>query len=78
MLADGEVEDELTNQHRLELIKIYPIGQLAFSSNVNKYNHLIDTDWSTRLPLHHQQAQSISVGFINSNGIHVRLPLISL
>ena len=78
MLADGEVEDKLTNQHRLKFIKIYPIGQLAFSSTVNKYNHLIDTDWSTRLSLHRQQAQSISVGFINSNDIYVRIPLIPL
>ena len=39
VLADREMEDELTNQHRLKFIKIYPIGPLAFSSTINKYNH---------------------------------------
>ena len=49
MLVDGEVEEELTNQHRLEFIKIYPTDQLAFSSTVNKYNHFTPTG---RYPLH--------------------------
>ena len=36
VLADGEAEDKMTNQHRLKLGLKDPIGQFIFRFTVNK------------------------------------------